>query len=202
LVDIDLCAPLHLYWYAPERWTGVVGARSLGAEECQGVAVAFASLHCPYVDPTAEPVRVEQVTHDGAPCYRFAWNGTGPENRDNWLDITVSAQTGAVGEYGFGMRAPQPEATSEIRISEQQAADIVRRSLPPNVQPRRVELVHLWTRTVYARPGTPVYVFEVEGTCSVPLEGRPDGQAWYGTLVGVNATTGEFLDSQWRAEDA
>lgn len=198
VVDVDLSLAISAYWYDPARWgrsDGPMVAR-FGADECRSRAAAFASVHCPYFDATVPPKRVTPGDDGGLPRFAYLWEGGGPGDRENWLNVAVSAVTGEVVEYSFGMRAAQPEATSEARLSPEAAVCIVRAHLPDHVIVERVEVARLWTRTPFAPPGTPVYMVEVEG--NIPHEGKPPG--WYGCIFGVNATTGEFLSERWEPE--
>jgi hypothetical protein len=196
-VDIDLGVVLHAYWYDPGPWgreAGDLTAR-LSEDECRSRARAFAEEYCPYFGEHDQLTRTREWEDYGVPCYTFYWEGAGPGDRDHWVNATVSAITGNLVDYTFGMRAPQPPATSPVRITPEQAVEIVRRNLPENLRPTRIEVARLWTRTVYAPPGEPVYMVHVEGR--IPMEGGPAESHWFGRVFGVHATTGEVLTEPW-----
>lgn len=197
-VDLDLyyVAGAHweddtAHWGEPAR----EGARLLTRDRAYTAALAYIKARCWFIGEARTPSSEGYKDYLPQPLYVFTFEGSGPEEYEYRVEVSVSAVTGEVVVYEAEIVPAAPAAVAPVVLSEAEAVSRVREAVPrlwPNMEgPIEVEVYKLWTRSPYAPPGRPVYMTDVSGRAAHP--GKPPSYSYYGVVCGVDAQTGEVL---------
>ncbi len=197
-VDLDLYYVAGAHWEDDTaHWGAPVqeGAELLARDRAYTAALAYLKTRCWFFGEARTPSSEGYKDYLPQPLYVFTFEGSGPEEYEHRVEVSVSAVTGEVVVYEAEIVPAAPAAVAPVVLSEAEAVSRVREAVPrlwPNMAgPIEIEVYKLWTRSPYAPPGRPVYMVDVSGKYAGHGVGIPP--SFYGVVCGVDAQTGEVL---------
>ena len=197
-VDLDLYYVAGAHWEDDTaHWGEPVqeGAIVLTRDRAYAAALAYLKARCWFIGEARTLSSEGYKDYLPQPLYVFTLEGSGPEEYEHRVEVSVSAVTGEVVVYEAEIVPAAPAAVAPVVLNEAEAVSRVRQAVPrlwPNmVGPIEIEVYKLWTRSPYTPPGRPVYMTDVSGRAAHP--GNPPSYSYYGVVCGVDAQTGEVL---------
>lgn len=190
-VDMDTGLLISAYWHSPAHLGKAGGKARFSKEQCIARAQDFARQYCPYFqggEPEDVTLREREV-----PQYEMTWRGDVDDNQQYRVSVKVSAITGNLRAYHMSVLPQPPKATTPVKITVEEAEQIVRQNLPSNITVKTIDVWRITTDSLYGPYGEPVYSVNVEG--DFVENGLTFG---YSDLHEVHATTGEFLSTEGR----
>jgi len=167
--------------------------RDLDEEECIQRAEAFMAERSSVYSDSDELLPHRPPRSSADPDLWLEWQGNGPGDLMHVINLAVSRRTGKPMLYSVKLGTPPPPELTEVKVTPEQAEEVVRAALPDNVFDAVVEAPEQpsW-RSPFAPIGQPVYCVAVEGKLRPTRPSPVDSLAWC-TTFGVHASTGELL---------
>ena len=203
-VDLDLYYVAYLRWQEDAtHWggPGQGGQALLQREKAHQSALEYAAMKCWFFDPGDKLTYETYKDYLPQPVYSFLWEGLGPEELRHSVEVELSAVTGKVVLYTASILPRDPQSILSVEISADEARSRVEEAIPKlwpeMIEPIKVSLSVVLTRTVYAPAGHPVYPVTIDGH----THAGSDRLYFFGTVCGVDAHTGEVLTAMVRPTD-
>ncbi len=195
-VDLDLYYVAYVFSEQDTTHSGVPGHGAHGLlqrEEAYQSALQYAAMECWFFNARDKLTYETYKDYLPQPAYSFLWEGPGPEEFRHSVNVELSAVTGKPVAYAASIDPRDPQSILSVEISADEARRRVEEAIPKlwpeMIEPIKVSLSVVSTRTVYAPAGHPVYPVTIDGH----THAGSDRLYFFGTVCGVDAHTGEVL---------